>query len=203
MKTHPNARVVALCIRRPGLRAKLIGDPKRVLTRLGIAVPEDRKILVLEDTLDKVHVVVPKVPHSRGTEAGVIAKVLDEVRSNADYRKRFMADPKQAFETLTGTHLPDRPQVVAVMENARNFYIHLPPAELGETNSPAEAAAMWGGGGGGDDPWWTDDRGTDWGSGQICNCQSDTYELDSMITTCCDTEWPDDEPIVLDGNLPG
>ena len=44
------------------VRSKLKADPHSVLAQHGIDVPKGRKVKVLEDTADTVHIVIPQRP---------------------------------------------------------------------------------------------------------------------------------------------
>ena len=51
--------IVARAWRDPAFKAALLADPRAILAGAGIAVPESIEIVTLEDTAERLHVVLP------------------------------------------------------------------------------------------------------------------------------------------------
>lgn len=46
----------------PGFKARLLADPKEVLSEIGISIDEDIEIGVVENTEGKFHILLPEAP---------------------------------------------------------------------------------------------------------------------------------------------
>ncbi|MCC2667964.1 MAG: nitrile hydratase [Armatimonadetes bacterium] len=55
-------RVVARAWSDPGFRAELLTHPDEVLERAGIHCPDGARFVVVENSADRVHLVLPAVP---------------------------------------------------------------------------------------------------------------------------------------------
>jgi hypothetical protein len=59
-----------------GFRARLLADPGVVMAEAGIKVPKGVSVIVLEDTSDKAHFVIPAKPSSMKLYEQDLAKVI-------------------------------------------------------------------------------------------------------------------------------
>ena len=57
------------------VKKRFIDEPKQVLKEYGIETGEDMELVVLEDTKDKTHIVLPEPP----TDDAVVDKLLESV----------------------------------------------------------------------------------------------------------------------------
>lgn len=57
--------VISACMRDPALKARLVADPKKVLTELGVKVPEGMTVKVVENSSSVFHLVIPHLPAER------------------------------------------------------------------------------------------------------------------------------------------
>jgi len=55
----PQSRVIGQAMSDPAFRKRLLADPAGTLKRAGVEVPEGVTIEVVEDTVTKVHLVLP------------------------------------------------------------------------------------------------------------------------------------------------
>ena len=56
------AKVLAKAWSDPAYKARLLADPAAALTELGVPVPKQRTLRVIEDTDSEMHVVLPRPP---------------------------------------------------------------------------------------------------------------------------------------------
>lgn len=56
------SKIVAMAWSDPDFKSKLIADPKAVLTSMGLKVPSDLTVKVVENTLQTFHLVIPEQP---------------------------------------------------------------------------------------------------------------------------------------------
>lgn len=188
----PHGNIVAKALREPKWRQQLVSKPKLTLAQGGIVLGPDVQVIVVQDSMDLVHVVLPSIPGMRGPEDGIIADILYAFRHDQEFHQQLLTHPRAAFHEWTGATLPAGLQVVALIETPLNRVIQLPPAEVVGLNTPAEVQhASWGGddggggwGGGGDD--WSIE-GT-YESGQVCECISEGTDLETHLSGCCPQE---------------
>ncbi len=146
----PHALIVSRVLRRPALRRELIEHPRATLERtFDVKLPPDVKVMVVEDTATKIHVVVPGQPGMRGPEEGVIAEVLKRFRTEKAFRESVVRDPKAVIQAETGATLPAGLELTVVVETPDRRVIQLPPENPEDALTPAKAQSLYGGGGGG------------------------------------------------------
>ena len=74
-------KVIARAWRDPAFKAKLLADPKAVLSEAGVMFPTDVALRVVEDTAAHFHLVLPPKPTGALSE-----EALDHVAAGACYR---------------------------------------------------------------------------------------------------------------------
>ena len=55
-------RLFKACWNDEALKQRFISDPPEVLKEFGVRIPEDRKITVVENTDDRHHITLPRLP---------------------------------------------------------------------------------------------------------------------------------------------
>lgn len=185
----PHGNVIAKALREPKWRAKLVDSPKKTLNRAGIKLGRGVDVVVVEDSLARVHVVIPSLPGMRGPEQGIVADILTRFRTDQKFSDALIKNPRAVFEQWTGARLPAKLDVVVMIETPKQRVIQLPPLETEGLTTPAQVQAAWGGDGGGGGGWGG--GGDTWSiegtieSGQICNCWSEGSDFDSQAPNCC------------------
>jgi hypothetical protein len=80
-KASAYGKVIAKAWRDPAFKAKLVANPKAVLTEAGVTFPADATVRVVENTATHVHLVLPAKPTGALSE-----EALDNVAAGACYR---------------------------------------------------------------------------------------------------------------------
>jgi hypothetical protein len=149
----PHTEIAMHAVKDPEFRERLKANPRKTIEQAyGIKVPQSVQLLVIEDSADRVHLVIPAAPGERGKEVGLIALILEEMREAPKFKARVIDDPKGTFEKRTGLKLPDRPNVVVLEDTRELVHLHLPPASHEDAFSVDPvviSSGVWGGGGGG------------------------------------------------------
>jgi hypothetical protein len=189
----PHAEILELAITDSEYRSRLLAKPKLTLAQEhGVVLGPDVSLIVVQDSLQLVHVVLCTQAGMRDLETGVVADILYEFRTNSTFRQELINNPRQVFSEWTGGQIPEQLDVEVVVETVSKRVIQLPvPAAIG-TETIGEVQALWGGG----DGWggW-DTETSSIESGQICMCWSDGSDFETQAPNCCfdipETETPD------------
>lgn len=56
------SKVIALAWNDPEFKSALLADPNKVLTEMGISIPEDVNVKIVEDTDNLIHMILPSEP---------------------------------------------------------------------------------------------------------------------------------------------
>ena len=95
----PHTEIAMHAVKDPEFRERLKANPRKTIEQAyGIKVPQSVKLLVIEDSADRVHLVIPAAPGERGKEVGLIALILEEMREAPKFKARVIDDPKGTFE---------------------------------------------------------------------------------------------------------
>ncbi len=182
----PHGEILELAVTDPEYRANLLAHPKQTLAQEhGVVLGPDVQLIVVQDTLQLVHVVLCMQPGMRGPENGVVADILDEFRTNQVFRQQLINNPRQAFAEWTGGEIPVSLEVDVIVETVSKRVIQLPvPAAIG-TETIGEVQALWGGGGGGGGWGGWDTETSSIESGQVCSCWSLDSDYESQAPNCC------------------
>jgi hypothetical protein len=204
--TLPHTEIAMRAVKKPEFRERLKSDPRKTIEQAyDIRIPQNVKLRVVEDSGDRVHLVIPAKPGERGKEVGLIALILKELRTEPKFKERVIADPKGTFEKRTGLKLPSKPTVTVLEDTAELVHIHLPPAsrdDIFSVDPVVISSGVWGGGGGGygggEPPPEPTTEGDDCtslagnNSSQVACCNTDIVNTVSAWD-CCPEE-PTDDP---------
>ncbi len=179
MEALPHSLIVARVVRRPELRSRLVAQPRETLKRsFDVELPRDVDVVVVEDTAEKVHLVIPAKPGLRGPERGVIGEVLTRFRTDRAFRTNVERDPKSVIQAETGATLPAELDIDVIVETEARRVIQLPPVDVADALTPAKVQAMYGGGGGGE--YYTPPESSE----TIGGCSN----VDTVTWGCCESD---------------
>ena len=180
----PQADIIRRILAKPSLRGELEAHPKRFLQQeFGIRLGPDVEVKVVTTTKTETWAIVPREPGLRGEETGTIAKLLNRYRSEPEFRRRVLNEPKNVYKELTGRVAPDSPTVHVVEETSQLRYIQLPAARPRDMFQQADGEE-WGGGGGWDDPPKESQDGSCFDSMHINCCETDIVNPASAWDCC-------------------
>ncbi len=134
----------------PEFKKKLLANPKAVLAELGIGVPAGRDVRMWENTPQEMNFVLPNqadmVPGFDPEAANaVVGKLIKKAWSDASFKAKLLADPRQAVADAVGVEPPATIQV-RVHEDTpgvRNLVLPVNPAA--EELSDADLEGIAGG----------------------------------------------------------
>ena len=84
-KTQNITRLVVKAWSDSDFRQRLLTDPKQVFNEEGIAVPEGQEVVVLEDSSQKAHFVIPQCPDDLAIEELDVIGQSDGTDTITDY----------------------------------------------------------------------------------------------------------------------
>lgn len=184
MKRLPYQAIVVKALRNERFKSNLIEDPKRAIQRaFDVEIDDSVRIVVVQDSKELVHIVVPVKSGLRGEETGIVKRFLDEVRSSEKRLKQFQRQPHTVLNAALGYSIPKSMGLKVLVETPDFRVVHLPAVGSENISTAPEAEAFWGGGGGGDDDWTVVD-GT-YNSGQVCTCYT-SDETKTVLPRCCE-----------------
>ena len=91
-----------------GLGKRLLSDPNPVLREFGLKFPDSVSVQIHENTPTLMNAVLPKkaaqLPSTSSSDP--ITRTLERAWTDADFKKRILADPKEAVAEM-GVRLPE------------------------------------------------------------------------------------------------
>ncbi len=188
----PYGEIIEMALTDPAYKAALLAHPKQTLAEEhGVVLGAAVTLIVVEDSMELVHVVMCTKAGMRGPEVGVVAEILEEFRTDAAFRQALLDDPREVFAEWTGGQIPDQLDVEVVVETPSKRVIQLPAPETMGAETIPEVQALWGGGGDWGD--WPPAELPPTASSQVgCSCWT-PIDYNSNVAQCClpDTEPPD------------
>ena len=107
----PHTEIAVRAVKDTEFRKQLEAKPRQTIEQsFDIQIPNSVKLRVVEDSADRVHLVIPAAPGERGKEVGLIALILKEMRQDPRFKARVISDPKGTFEKRTGLSSGIRPR---------------------------------------------------------------------------------------------
>jgi hypothetical protein len=205
----PHIEIALRAVKDSEFRRRLHTNPRNTIGQsYGIRIPQSVKLRVVDDSADRVHLVIPAAPGERGKEIGIIALILEEMRKDPKFKARVIRDPKGTFEERTRVKLPVQPDVVVLEDTPELIHLHLPPKSRDDVFSVDPvviSSGVWGGGGGGygggtpepttEGPDCTSLAGNN--SSQVACCNTDIVNTVSAWDCCLEDEPVDDEGGIL------
>jgi hypothetical protein len=128
------AKIVAHAWVDPAFKDQLVAHPEDIFRTEGIEIPEDIKLNVVEDTPQRVNLVLsnkPRVQTSTGADNDlytVLAIAYDKALADPEFAAKLTADPTGTVRGL-GAELPDGLEIIVHRDTdgARFFALPLPP----------------------------------------------------------------------------
>ncbi|NDJ53391.1 MAG: NHLP leader peptide family natural product precursor [Chloroflexi bacterium] len=155
-------RIIEHAMQDSSFRQKLVDNPRAAVKEfLGVELPSELNLHVLETTPSQYHIVVPKKPQaidgmtvdevrtylSEGGEVGPHHTLFAKVWADPEFQSALNSQPKATIEHELGLNLPDGVQVSVHYEDADDLYLVLPLDKEAHTELSDEELEMISGGG--------------------------------------------------------
>lgn len=129
-------QIIARALREPELRHQLLAEPKKTLSEMNVAIPEEQNVAVLESSSHQAFFVIPLMTpadveqlqqsvDSVHPNRSIRARVLIKAFQDADYRSRLLQNPKDVL-IAEGMPLPEAINLTALENSLQQLYIVLP-----------------------------------------------------------------------------
>jgi hypothetical protein len=127
------------------VRNQLRNDPKGFLATHEVTFPPETEVVVLEDTADTRHFVMPKeMTTEMAASDNPVMKVIRHALEDEGYKQRLLADPKAAVAEL-GINVPDHLTIKVVENSPSTYHVILPLNPNDMELSDADLANVAGG----------------------------------------------------------
>ncbi len=127
---------IARSIHDRDFRNQLLADPLSTLSEIGIILPSQPQIIVIESTADRTFLVLPLQTEieiadvraglsSRRSQRAIRSQIILKVWQDPAYKVRLAADPHAVLHAA-GVRLPDTTTVTILENTADRLYLVLP-----------------------------------------------------------------------------
>jgi hypothetical protein len=127
---------IAKSVNDPAFRSRLLAHPRPALSSLGIEIPLQQQITVLESTSTQTFLILPimtdrEIEHlqagvsSQRSMRSVRSSIVLKTWQDPDYKTRLYTDPK-AVLIAEGIKIPELATVKVLENNLENLYLVIP-----------------------------------------------------------------------------
>ena len=130
-------RLFKTCWNDEALKQRFISDPPEVLKEFGVRIPEDRKITVVENTDDRHHITLPRLPSAmlmmfraetmfpEDDQQKSLARLYSDCCKDETLKQRFIDDPVSVMKDYR-ISIPVGCDIKVIENTDERFHITLP-----------------------------------------------------------------------------